>query len=348
MELKRRELLGTLEKLMPGIDRKVVAENTGSFIFDGSRVYTYNDSIGVSVLFETGLKCAVPANSFYRFLAKLPDETVSIEHVDDSLKVKGAKSKATLKVMNDVSLPFDEKVTSAKNVVKIPDSNAFVKAIKFCMFTTNRHTQGQVMGCIHVGSDSKGTFAESTDSTRLTRYYFTDTTLDVNYLVPLAAAQALIGFEVKSVAEAEGWLVFNCAEGVTFATWTLAAEFPNLKKHIASFGEVVAEITLPPDIIETLERAEILAVADTKVDQDIYIVFKVEEGKMKVTSSGVFGKFSETLDVEYTGKDVSFALPPLFVRDMFKIVTKVQVLNGVIRCAKKKFFHFAGIIENDE
>jgi len=348
MELNRHALLGKLELLMPGIDKKGIAENTSSFIFDGERIYTYNDTIGVAVNFTTGLQCAVPAQSLYRLLSKLPDEAVEVALLEGALKIKGKKSRATVKVVEGAVLPFDDKVTKARDATAMPAKSSFNKAVQFCLFTTNRHTQEQVMGCVHIASDKKGTYAESTDSTRMTRYYFTTEVMPLDILIPLAAAQSIIKYEVESIAEAEGWLVFNCKGDTTFATWTVAATFPNLKKAIASFGEVQSEIVLPPGIIETLERAEIFAQADTKVDQDVYIVFTVNDGKMKISSSGVYGKFTETVDVEYTGAEVSFALPPLFVRDILRIVTSIQVLDGVVRCAKKRFFHYAGIIESGE
>ena len=91
--MNRKELLGALSAVRPGLANKEVMEQSCSFVFDGGMVCTYNDEIAVSHPVPEGISGAVRASELFSLLSKFPDEEIGVEVTEAELVVSGKKRK---------------------------------------------------------------------------------------------------------------------------------------------------------------------------------------------------------------------------------------------------------------
>ena len=112
--MKRVELINTLKKVLPGVEDKSIIEGANSFFFDEKWVKTFNDSIAVSYPFETGLKCSVKAQEFFKVVSKIESEDVRMVLLEDGrlqlsagktvVKMASMEADTILKAVDNLSL----------------------------------------------------------------------------------------------------------------------------------------------------------------------------------------------------------------------------------------------------
>ena len=91
MTIQRKELLESLKQCMPGIETgSAVLQGADSFVFHNGRIFTYNDSISVTVpiknegLLEEGLEGCVRAEEFFKIINKVDNPQVTdVKHVGE-------------------------------------------------------------------------------------------------------------------------------------------------------------------------------------------------------------------------------------------------------------------------
>ena len=336
----RTELLDVLEKAKFGIAPKEEIEQSQSFIFDNDRVYTYNDNIGVSVPFKTGLKCAVPSLPLLTLLRKLKKDDIILSFQDGALSVRQGKRVAVEITANaDIILPFDSKIKPPKVMEKLSYGGAFEEGVKFCQFCVCDDTQRLQLCGVHIASDAKGTFIESTDRFRLVRRYISDEPAKLNISLPLDAAKALCQLEPVSCGASEGWLYFNCKGGVLFACWTPAEAYPDLLKtfdEVSSGGKAV-KLEIPAKVSDILELATQFSIQTSA--KDSRIVIKVENGRLTVSTTGLYGKFEEHCKID-SKASLTFALHPKTLAEYLAISHKINVVNeSFMYVRSKKYWH---------
>ena len=83
MVIQKKELLDSLKACMPGIETgSAVLQGADSFVFHDGKIFTYNDSISVTVpikndgLLEEGLEGCVKAEEFFKIISKFPADEI--------------------------------------------------------------------------------------------------------------------------------------------------------------------------------------------------------------------------------------------------------------------------------
>ena len=165
MKIKRQELINVLSLVNPGLAQKAIIEQSECFIFQGGRVFTFNDEVAVSHPLELDVEGAVNGKKLLDTLKKGADEEVDIFVEGGMLRLHGKKSRVGIKMDEDVKLPFAEVGENAKAAwATLPED--FCAAVRFCLFSTSRDASRPLLTCVHV----KDGVAESCDNFRLTRY----------------------------------------------------------------------------------------------------------------------------------------------------------------------------------
>ena len=99
MKIQKKELLDILSKCMPGVETgKNSIEGANTFIFTRGNVFTFNDSISVTVPLKLSglmdeLEGVVSANEFYKIIQKMPKDEIEIESSEKSWYLKSGRSK---------------------------------------------------------------------------------------------------------------------------------------------------------------------------------------------------------------------------------------------------------------
>lgn len=338
-EFSRKTLLSMLEVLKYGLADKESVPQSMSFVFDGDRVYTYNDNVGVCVPFESGMKCAVPGMPFLTLLRKLKKDDIMLDLTDKGLTVKqGKRVSATLAVNADIMLPFDEHVKPPAKMSKLPcTAEAFAEGVRFVLFSVSKDQGEQRLCGVHVGYDQKGTFVESSDRYRFTRRYVSENTSSIDMKIPTTTADALLKLEPIKFGENEGWIYFECKDGVQFASWTAAEDYPNIAEAWLAVKESsFTTVEFPEKIADVIDLASNFAASGVMNDSKLHCV--IEGGKATIFASGPFGKYKESLKVE-ADADVTFNLNPTVFAEALSLSRKVKVSENYLMVASKKFWH---------
>lgn len=333
IELNRLELLSALDKVSAGLaEKESVAQGT-CFVFEPERIYTFNSVIGVCIPFSTGLSCAVENASLLTFLRKVTNDSIILEIEGDTLTVQGGKrTKAKLPVNASIILPFDKNVKPPEKLSPLPFMpKAFSDAVSSVLFTVCNDTQMAQLCGVHIGSDSIGTFVESTDRERATRVYISDKTNPIDLNIPIESAKALRSLKPVKYGFNDGWEYFLCEGDVLFASSMAEKKFPDLNEKILKRfeDEKRATVTFPESVQHILDMAIDFAVDKMHKDGSMKVVVNSEKQRATFSVKGDYGDFSDSCKVQ-TDSSMTFVTHPSKLMDAFAFSHKTQVGESAI------------------
>lgn len=342
VEVNRKELLAALGAASAGLAEKESIPQSLCFVLDDTRIYTYNDNVGVCVPFTTGMRCAVPSAIFLALLRKLKKDDIILSFEEGTLQIRqGKRVSASIPVSADILLPFDSNIKPPTKLQKFPCSPGdFAEGVKRVAFTVCDDTQRMQLCGIHVGSDNKGTFVESTDRSRITRFYVGESTSPISLKIPIDPLSSLKGLKPTHYGTNEGWLYFKCSGDIQFACWTPAEDYPDLRKTYESVSQnaETSTVLFPKNIHDILDRAADFAVAG--IGKDGRVVVSIKEGKAVITAKGDFGNFREVFKVE-SQKDASFRIHPAKLSDALKLSAALKISDTFLIAEGENFWHLA-------
>ena len=108
MTVQKKQLVESLKLAMPGIESgNVVLQGSDTFIFHNGKIFTYNDSMAVSIpieqtgLVEEDIEGAVKADEFFKVVSKLPQDEISFEvSENNSWILKSGKAKVEMTLID--------------------------------------------------------------------------------------------------------------------------------------------------------------------------------------------------------------------------------------------------------
>lgn len=328
--VNRKELLSALSSISAGLADKESVEQSTCFIFDTNRIYTYNDNIGAVVAFDIGLHCAVPSGMFMTLLRKLKKDDITLSLNEGTLTVQaGSRVTANLTVFADVKLSYEEYVKPPAKMQKFKiGSEEFANGVKTVEFTVCEDMQRMQLCGVHIGSDSVGTFIESTDRSRITRKYVSDANDAIDMKLPILAAKALSNLSPTDWALADGWLHFKCKGGVQFVCWVPAEAYPDLSKFLTTVeAEKCTTVTFPEAIERMLDISNDFAV--DKIAKDGRVTITVKDGKARLFVKGDYGAFKESCKVKASG-EAKFRTHPQKLLQIFQMSLTIKIGESTI------------------
>jgi DNA polymerase III sliding clamp (beta) subunit (PCNA family) len=335
MKVQRKQLISILAKVNPGLAAKAVIEQSECFIFQGKRVYTFNDEIAVSHPIDFELAGAVNGKKLLDTLKKGADDEIDIFIKDGMIRVHGKKSRAGLKIDEEIKLPFGEVGDNEEAVwINLPED--FCKAVHFCLFSTSRDASRPLLTCVHINGDE----VESCDNFRMTKYTMSDGVPDCNLLIPADAAKDLISFAPTQVAKVGGWLHFSNADDVIFCCRTYGEPYPNLGAILECEGE---EAKLPEGIVDALERAEIFGEAAFK-GTSARVTVTLGDGRMTVRGEGDHGFFEEEMRLRYKG-EATFEIAAAFFAEVLQHTNTATIGDRKLMFNGEQWVHVVSLIK---
>lgn len=347
-QFNRVELLKALELAKFGLADKEIIQQSMSFVFDGDRIYTYNDNIAVCVPFKTGMKLAVPSTPLLTLLRKVKKDDIVLSFEEGTLTVRqGKRVAAGITANEDIILPFDEKIKPPEKMKKLGcTAEAFAEGVKFCQFCICDDTQKLQLCGVHIGSDSTGTYIESTDRYRMTRKYISDSTAPINLNIPIEAAKALVNLKPVTCGEFEGWLYFKCENDVLFACYTPDEAYPDLQTQFdtATKEGKSKKVELPAKVFTILDLATQFSLQSSARDSRLKL--ETSNKKLTVSTTGLYGTFKESCKLD-TDDKISFVLHPKALADILNISLKLSISESYIFTKGKGYWHLATLDVDD-
>ena len=328
MKVDRVLLLNCLSLLEPGLAKKEIVEQAVSFIFKNDRIISYNDSISVSIPFQSGITAAVIGSPLLSVLKKIKQKEVDLQFTDGMLYIVAGRSKAGIKCTAQINPIIDDLMIPKTPYMDLPKD--FNEAVGFCLLSVNTHEEF-IFKCIHILNG----IVESTDKKRLTRYYLAENNMSDWMLIPDTAAKHMSKYKFVSYVKEGAWIHLQTAEGVVFSFRTLVEDdFPSLDPFMPKEG---VGIDFPKELPEILDKALIFS----KEHDDPFVHIEIENNTMTVDCSCSSGCFEESTKLSYTGEKLSFHINPVFLSTMTKLLNSMTVCSNCAILSGDKFDHVA-------
>lgn len=335
MKIKREDFIKVLAAVRPGLAKRDIIEQATHFIFTGKEVITYNDYICISHPLKTDFKCTVDADKLYKVLAGISAEQIDISVEKDEFRVSSKKTKSGLSSYREGKiLEYIDGLgmKKEKKWKKLPEG--FVEGMFLCMFSASTDMTHGILTCICL----EGENIIASDDLRISWYKMAGA-IDKKMLVPVQSAVELVKFPVVeySVSKIDGvisWLHFRTKDQVMFSTRTMEGDYPSVESHFEMEGKKVA---LPKDLQSAVKYVSVLA--DGAVDIEKKIKVAVEGKTITCTGSCSVGWVSQSVPIEYEGRDFTFQINPLFLHEVLGKSTKVVVGKQSAKFLSGKFKH---------
>jgi DNA polymerase III sliding clamp (beta) subunit (PCNA family) len=308
MKISKNELIKALDVIKPGLSNSESLEQSTSFAFIEDHIVTYNDSISISIPFESGIQGAVSAKELYNFLHKLADDALNMSVSDGELKISvSKKEKAGIKIIKKIELPLDE-IKSDQKWQKIPKN--LIAALHFCSFSTSKDLKNPLLSCIHVD----GGTVESTDNFRATSYIL-DGAVKKEFLIPAAAVKFLKDFKATKYNATKSWVNFISKEKAIFSCRVFTQEYPNISKILKSRGK---KVEFPDGIKDAIEKAVVFCEKEEGTTGTMIDV-TLKKNLIMIKGRGSAGWYTNKTKTKYIGDSFTFSISSDFFLDMLKI-----------------------------
>lgn len=309
MNISRKVLLDSLKKAMPGIESgNAVLQGADAFIFHEGKIFTYNDSIAVSIpldiegLVNEGIEGAVHADEFFKILSKFSADEINFAVTENnSWILKCGKAKVEMTLMN---FDFSERLKGVE-----PDSNSwaalpedFIEAIGTCKMLSNKTPMS--------GIYFEGKNVVSTDGFQINRYLFKQAELPRFWISDSSATELLKFNNIKELQKQGNWIHFKSDDGSVFSIKTLDAEkFPMQKlmnlMDTSKPKDDDLNATFPEELFNAIDRADAFAM-DISDHSAIRLVLSSE--KIEVSAERSSGKYAEKVA---WGEDFKSTIEPI-------------------------------------
>lgn len=295
MKIEKAALLTALEKVKPGLASKEMIEQSTSFAFMGDRVVTYNDEISISHPVKgLDVKGAVKAQVLYSFLNKIKRDEIEVEWEENQVKITAGRSKAGLVFEAEVKLPVEE-VGKIGDWKSLPEE--IVEALRFCYPCCSKDMSRPILTCVHIN----GKRVQASDGYQIINYRLEKKSPVKGFLLPASAVRELVKYNIKEIAEGEGWIHFRTEDGTVFSSRIFEGSFPEIEKFLDFTG---IEIPFPKTAPQALERARIFS--GNSGEEIPQVEVSVSEDQISFSAKDASGWFEENTRTKYKGDPIHF------------------------------------------
>ena len=294
MTIQRKELLESLKQCMPGIETgSAVLQGADSFVFHNGRIFTYNDSISVTVpirnegLLEEGLEGCVKAEEFFKIISKFPADEIKFSVTEQGTwLLKCGKARAEMSLIN-----FDFE-TRLKNIAPVEDAwislnDDFIVGVNACKMSVNK---SQFSGICFEGND-----VISTDGNEMNCYTMKGVELPKFWISDNSANELLKLRKLVAVQLQETWVHFKSEDDTMFSIKTLNSELYPVEKlrnimNTSNPEKAKLHTKFPKDLFNAIDRAVSFGM---NVHDNLVVRLEISKEKIEVSSERSAGKYNE-------------------------------------------------------
>lgn len=292
MKYNRQEILDSLRKVRPGIDKNSAnIMGMDCFIFMDRRVYSHDDAISLSTPTPIAGSFAVSASEFYNILSKFKAESVNIEETDKGLDLTCGKAKASvLYRKDDVSRRIKE--ITPKETDWVSTTFDISDVLNSVYVKNGSKAVSDKIGGICINED----VALSTDNSSVARYKLPDLFTEKIWLSPRAVTVLQSFKEIKHYFVKDGWLHFKSKEALIACRRLIDERYPfvQYKEMVSASKKDGISGTFTKEFLETIDRAAIFA---KETDGDFVLDLTFNEKSIIVSSESLAGSFEEEVEM---------------------------------------------------
>ena len=296
ISIEKANLIAALKKVMPGVEKgATVIDGADQLLFTGASVSSYNGEIAVSAPCDMqGVSFSVKGVDFYNLVSRMSDVTLSLEVVDNKVKLKAGRTKASMSLLDSTKVLELVKDLNLASLEYEKLSDEFIEGVRICALAGNVEP---IRG-VAVGKCGDTSAIYETDNTRvcinvlpetMTPFWVDDGTFN----------DALKVGTPKEYSVSAAWLHLKYEDGTVFSAKRKdhsAYPFTELAGFLGSYKEAapLANGRLPSNISEAVSRVAILASgSENKNARLVELTFNKDELGLYAVKQG--GEASETI-----------------------------------------------------
>jgi hypothetical protein len=336
MNINRSELLAVLKSVLPGTDSSVtILEGSDSIIFSDGNIYSYNDTISISIPFPfkdkdgNDISGAVKAKEFYDVISKLSSETIKLIPKSDSWIISSGKNIKTefvlleSNIMQNIKNIFPAKIKWSA----IPEK--FIDGISYCSFSGNR---SQLAG-IFVSNN----IVTSTNEIRINWYTMESNINGAFWISDYAVSELLKLDKITKYCISDAWIHFKTEKGITFSCKRLAQEkypFEKMKVLIENNKKEKGDISneLPSELNGAIDRASALS---QNIESFDTVKLTITNEGIEVFSKRPSGKYTENVEwgkvLKISIEPISIFVDHLMIENAIKNSTSFYLKKAIIK-----------------
>ena len=340
--IDRKELIKVIKAIKPGMFKDQTTELSEFISFNKSEIVSYNNMISISYPMDTDIEGAVKGDELLRILEKMPDD-ITIETKKDQLVISKKEKKSKIKASLNL-LPIQTNIWPEipENFDPLPKD--IIKGLKFCMFSVSPDLAMGALNCVLL----KHFHVLSCDNFRATKYYLTEDgeyfNDDIGLLIPLNLAKVLVNYDIRSFAQDDSWLFFEDEFGIIICCRKVEYEYPaeQVTELLQSEGKL---ITLPSGFRSVLDRSEILSQID--IENQKIVNLELKKNKLIISSSGDIGQYSEEMEIDYEGDDLTIMVNPVHMKQILEECSEFMLTESNINFKTESFNHVIALIADE-
>ena len=327
MKIDRKELLDTLQSVAPGLSNQAIIEQSTHFLFQDSRVYTFNDEITVSNELKLPFSGAVLAVPLLSLLSKMPDEKIKMEENEEGITVRGRRQTAFLHKEAEICNPLD--VVEEPGEWKALPAN-FMGVLRNAALCAGNDESRFLLTCVHITDK----YVEATDNMQAVRYQI-QTPIE-NAIVPVESINKMRKMEVNKVSTTKNWIHFGCGD-LRLSCRAYYEHFPNLNFLLEHEG---MDVTLPEGMEWAVKKADIFA-SELSADRSLQIT--LQDNLMTVRGTGMSGWFEEKQIVSWGQKPLTFNITTGMIENLFSRKRRCKVGKNKISIKGEHYTYVVGL-----
>lgn len=340
--MKTKELLDTIQKVIPAVDSKSVVAQTNHLIFSNGLISAYNGKIAISTPIDLDIECSVPAEDMLKIIKSVDDKNVGLSVEDNLLHISSKDMRATIstEVEEEAALEaisnFDLDDLFNEKGAEIPDN--FIYGLGLCASSASKNADDvHNLNCILVNSTSM----HAGDGYRATIFDLTHG-MPNDLLIPLSSAVQLIKFDPETYTITSGWMHLMDKEDTVFSLRVVEGDFPDIHNVLNGFSPDIS-ITLPDNMTEIAESLGNIAESPVENFKVLEIEITGEIISFHVEKSGVYA--TKTLEFPGNDTDASFLISATMLSSILETTSDMELNNKFALFTGKEFQHIIALVE---
>jgi len=313
--VKREQWMKCMAGVEAGLSPKDGIEQSSCYVFQGGRIWTFNNEVACSMKLPKPLRsieCAVPVVGLRGLLSKIDDDELEVSLGSDEdgsqsqghLLIETKKRRVGLRVQIEIRLPISE-VEMPDMWMKIPDG--FSEAVDTVQQCASKDESIEILTCLHLHPSG----IEASDNFQAIRYKL-KTGLDQPVLAKRDVLVKVVCLGMEEWAVDKAWLHFCNSAGLTVSCRRQEGKFPSISSLLEVEGQ---KSPLPKGLVDAAVKAEIFVEKPAQDDQGSLTV-DLRSGKLLLRADGPLGWYEERQKISYDGESLKFRIAPRLLREV--------------------------------
>jgi hypothetical protein len=305
IKINRQEFLRNLESVTPGLSPRDIVEQSSCFVFQGGKVYTYNDEVACQTksLLPKEMEGAVQATPLLTMLSKYKEETIQLRMTKSRFYIHGKGRETWVTMENKISMGLDN-VDKPKNWIELDP--LFAEAVGLVQECAGKDEDTFALTCIHIHPR----WIEAGDNDQLTRYRLI-TGVEKSVCIKRDALKHIVPLGMTEMSVSSTWMHFKNPTGLIVSCRRWHEHYPDWSPYFKVKG---TKTTLPKGLVEACDKAGVFS----QENENDWMKLIISKGRLSLESEGVSGGHRERKKLAYDGPKMSFFIGPKLLSEIVK------------------------------